>query len=124
MTKKRDRHSSKPRHSPTSTLTHISDDFIEGLNIPKLPEKIPERLEEAIRKRVNAYLYYLKEARRDRYVPALEVRLLRDAHRAVLTAYELGLPDGEVFYASFRAIAEELGYERTEVGYGRISEPD
>jgi hypothetical protein len=122
MTKKRDRRTSKPRLSPTSTLTHISDDFIEELDIPRLPEKIPERLEEAIRKRVNAYLYYLREARRDRYVPALEVRLLRDAHRAVLTAYELGLPDGEVFYASFRTLAEELGYERTAVGYGKRAE--
>jgi hypothetical protein len=52
-------------------------------------------------------------------VGALELRLVRDAHRAVLTAYELGLADAEALYGDFRKLVEELGYERTEVGYRR-----
>jgi hypothetical protein len=49
-------------------------------------------------------------------------RLVRDAYRAVLTAYELGLPDCETHYASFRQLVEELGYERVDVGF-RKPEP-
>ncbi len=109
----------KERLSPTSTFAHLSDEFIDALSIPELPDNIPERLAEAVRRRVNALLYALKVAKKERYVPALEIRLVRDAHRAVLTAYELNMSDGEVFYASFRKLVEELGYERTDVGFSK-----
>ncbi len=64
-------------------------------------------------------LYCLREAKQRRYAGAFEVRLLRDAHRAVLAAYELDLPDCQVYYAEFRKLAEELGYARVDVGYIR-----
>jgi hypothetical protein len=121
MSKRRDK--PKERLSPTNTVAHLTDDLIEGLDIPKLPETIPDRLADAIRRRAQAYLYALKEAKQQQYVKVLEIRLIRDAHRAVLTAYELGLPEGEVFYAGFRRLVEELGYERTEVGFKRIEDP-
>ena len=118
MTRKRDRSNpSTPRLSPTNTVAHLTDDFIKAMNIPELPESIPERLAEAVRRRVQALLFCLQEAKRKRYVGALEVRLVRDAHRAVLTAYELGLAEGEVFYARFRDLVEALGYERTDIGF-------
>lgn len=120
MSKKKDK--PKLRLSPTDTVAHLTDDLIAGLDIPRLPESIPERLADAIRRRAEAYLYALKEARQQRYVGALEIRLLRDAHRAVLTAYELGLPDGAVYYAQFRSLVEQLGYERAEVGFKRRQE--
>ena len=111
----------KERLSPIETQINITGDFMNGLNIPDLPEQVPDRLADAVRKRVQALLYALKEAIRNKYAPALEIRLVRDAHRAVVTAYELGLPEGEIFYGAFRRSVEELGYERTEVGYRRIS---
>lgn len=119
MTRKRDRDPSVPRLSPTHTVAHLTDEFIDEMNIPELPESIPSRLEEAVRRRVQALLYCLQEAKRQRYVGALEVRLVRDAHRAVLTAYELGLAEGEIFYARFRDLVEDLGYERTDIGFTR-----
>lgn len=123
MSKRRDRGAPKERLSPTHTVAHLTDDLVAQLNVPELPESIPERLQEAIRKRVNAFLFLLKEAQKERYVAALEIRLVRDAYRAVLTAYELGLPEGEVYYASFRRLVEELGYERTDVGFARRPPP-
>jgi len=123
MAKRRDDNTDpRQRLSPTQTVSNASDGFVEDLNVPKLPDQIPARLADAIARRVNALLYRLREAEQERYVTALEVRLVRDAHRAVLTAYELGLADGEVFYASFRNLVEKLGYERTEVGYRKIYE--
>ena len=123
MTRKRDRSSpSAQRLSPTNTVAHLTDEFIDEMNIPELPESIPTRLAEAVRRRVQALLYCLQEAKRQRYVGALEVRLVRDAHRAVLTAYELGLPDGEIFYAKFRGLVQDLGYERTEIGFTKSAE--
>lgn len=123
MSNKRERSQPRERLSPTNTVSDYSDDFIESLRIPQLPEQIPGRLEEAIRKRITALLYLLKEAKREQYVGTLEIRLVRDAHRAVLTAYELGISDSEVFYASFRQLVEELGYERTDVGFCKREEP-
>jgi len=117
MGRKRDRFEPKTRFSPTRTVAHLTDDFIEDMNIPGLPDGVPARLADAIRKRVQTLLFCLKEAKQRRYVGALEIRLVRDAHRAVLTAYELGLPEGEVFYASFRELVQKLGYERTDVGF-------
>lgn len=105
------------RLSPTQTVAHITDDFIEQLNIPGLPVQLPRRLEEAIKRRVAAYLYHLQQATQNRYIGAFELRLVRDAHKAVLTAHELNLRDSETDYASFRRLAEALGYERCEVGY-------
>lgn len=120
MTRRRDRDPSVPRLSPTNTVARLTDDLIEEMNIPELPDSIPTRLADAIRRRVQALLYCLQEAKRRRYVGALEVRLVRDAHRAVLTAYELGLPDGEIFYAKFRDLVQDLGYERTDIGFTRV----
>lgn len=112
----------KVRLSPTATVAHLTDDLVADLHIPALPEGIPQRLVDAIQRRVAALLYHLREAKKRRYVSALEIRLVRDAYRAVLTAYELGLPDCETHYASFRQLVEELGYERVDVGF-RKPEP-
>lgn len=98
--------------------------MVADLNIPRLPESIPQRLESAIQARVEAYLFQLREATRVRYVRPLEVRLLRDAHRAVLTACELKIHDAEVYYAQFRHLAQELGYERVEVGFRKTQSED
>jgi hypothetical protein len=98
-------------------VAHLTDKMIEDLDIPRLPGNIPQRLEHAIQARVEAYLFQLREALRTRYVRPLEVRLLRDAHRAVLTACELEIHDAHVYYAKFRRLVESLGYERTEVGF-------
>lgn len=123
MGRKRDRPPPQERLTPTHTVAHLTDDFIDQLNIPELPGNIPARLEVAIRKRVNALLYQLREVTGDRLVRPFEMRLVRDAHRAVLTAYELKLSDAEVLYASFRRLAEELGYERAEVGFRKDPPP-
>ncbi len=120
MGRKRDRDLPKEQRSPTSTGANVSDGFIAGLDIPSLPESLPARLESALTQRIHALLFHLREARNDRYVPTLETRLLRDAHRAVLTGYELGIPDAKVHYATFRKLVEELGYERCEVGFRRL----
>lgn len=121
MGRKRERSQPRVRLSPNETVAHLTDDFIQQLAIPALPERIPDRLSEALTRRVLAYLYHLREARQKRFIPAFEIRLVRDAQRAVHSAYELGLPDSEVHYATFRALVEELGYERTEVGFRRKS---
>jgi len=89
------------------------------LNLPDLPKKLPDRLVSALKARVEAFLYELERATRDRYIAPLEIRLVRDAHRAVLTTCELGLSEGEVYYARFRKVIEELGYERTAVGFDK-----
>jgi hypothetical protein len=117
MTKKHDRPEPRERRSPTETLTSYGDEFIADLNLPQLPDGIPQRLEEALRARVNAFLFQLREAKREQWVKVLEVRLLRDAYRAVLTAYELGLDDSEVLYATFRHLIADLGYDSTDVGF-------
>ena len=109
----------RPRRSPTETVADVSSDHMDDLHLPELPRKIPDRLSKALHSRVEALLYQQEGARRARHIPPLEIRLVRDAHRAVLTACELGLSDGEVFYARFRELVEELGYERTEVGFRR-----
>jgi len=101
------------------TVAHLTDHMMEDLDIPRLPDTIPQRLENAVRARVEAYLFQLREAARTRYVRPLEVRLLRDAHRAVLTACELEIPDAHVYYAKFRHLVEDLGYERVDVGFRR-----
>jgi hypothetical protein len=120
--RKRDRTNPRTRLSPTHTLANASDEFIDSLRIPSLPDRIPGRLEDALIKRINAFLYQLREARRDQYVEILEIRLVRDAHRAVLTAFELNLNEAEIFYATFRQLVEDLGYERTDVGYRKVRE--
>lgn len=111
--------SSEPRdrRSPTETVENYSDDFAAELDIPPLPDSLPNRLEEAIAARVEAFLYQLNQAQQRPYVRALEIRLIRDAHAAVLTAYELGLRDAGVWYAKFRETVEAMGYERTDVGF-------
>jgi len=116
-TKRSDRGDSKPRLSPVATLLHISDDFIAGLSIPPLPEGVPQRLADAVVRRVQALLFHLREAKRQQYARTLEIRLVREAFGAVLTACELHLPDCEVYYATFRQLVDELGYERLEVGF-------
>ncbi len=117
MGRKRERSQTKERLSPTHTVANLTDDFMDDLNMPQLPERIPARLADALHKRVQAMLYHMRVATQERYVGAMELRLVRDAHRAVLTAYELGIKDSETYYAAFRRQAEEMGYERCEVGY-------
>ena len=119
MTKRGDRTDPKARISPVATLSHISDDFVAELNIPGLPESVSQRLADAMLRRIQALLYHLREAKHRQYVRALEIRLVREAYRAVLTAYELGLPDCEVHYGTFRQLVEDLGYERVEVGFAK-----
>jgi len=94
------------------------------LNLPELPAQIPDRLEKALQRRVDALLYELQQAGNARYIPPIEIRLVRDAHRAVLAACELGLSDGEVYYARFRELVRELGYERVAVGFERSNDWD
>ncbi len=120
MSRKRERHE-RERRSPTATVASASDDFIDELGIPGLPSNIPNRLEEAIRGRVEALLFQLKEAKREQFVHPLEIRLVRDAHRAVLAAVELGLKDGEVWYATFRTLVKELGYRRADTGFTKTT---
>ncbi len=119
MGKKRERNPSRERLSPTRTVAHLTDDFIEGLGIPELPERVPDRLADALRARTDALLFHLERARTKSYAYPFEVRLVRDAHRITLAAFELGLPDAEVYYARFRRLVEELGYVRTAVGFDR-----
>lgn len=121
MSRKRER-SERERRSPTATVASATDDFIEELDIPELPSNIPNRLEEGIRSRVEALLFHLKEAKHEQFVHPLEIRLVRDAHRAVLAAVELGLKDGEVWYATFRALIKELGYRRSDIGFTKARE--
>jgi hypothetical protein len=120
MGKKRDESEPKPRRSPTATVEYLTEELIAELAIPPLPEGVPQRLADAIERRVQALLYRLREAITRRYVGALEIRLARDAFRAVLTAYELRLPDAEAHYATFCKVVEELGYERVEVGFRKL----
>ena len=124
MGRKRDRSEPRERLSPTATLSNMTDDLIRELNIPELPDGIPQRLEEAIQARVNALLYHLRESKKQRYVKALEMRLVRDAFRAVLTAYELGVADAEVLYATFRHLLDELGYQSADIGFVRRPRKD
>lgn len=116
MGKKRERTTSRERLSPTRTVAHLTDEFVEGLNIPPLPDKVPDRLASAVHERTEALLFHLEQARQKAYAYPFEVRLVRDTHRIVLTAWELGLPSAEVQYARFRQLADELGYERVSVG--------
>ncbi len=117
MGKKRARSPSRERLSPTRTVAHLTDEFIEGLGIPPLPDRLPDRLADAIRARTDALLFHMERARTKSYAYPFEVRLVRDAHRIVLAAWELQLPDAEVYYARFRRLVEDLGYERTAVGF-------
>jgi hypothetical protein len=119
MSKRGDRTDPRVKLSPTATVSNLSDDFVETLRIPPLPENVPQRLADAVARRVQALLFHLREAKRKRYVRALEIRLVREAYRAVLTAYELHIPDSEVHYATFRQLVEELGYEGVEVGFAK-----
>ena len=123
MTRKHDHSEPRERRSPTATLTN-TDEFIADLNLPQLPEGIPQRLEEALRARVNALLFQLREAKREQWVKILEVRLVREAYRAVLTAHQLAIADSEVLYATFKHLVEDLGYESTDVGFVKRPSPD
>jgi hypothetical protein len=123
MTRKHEHGEPRERRSPDATLTN-TDDFIADLNLPQLPEGIPQRLEEGLHARINALLFQLREAKREQWVKPLEVRLVREAFRAVLTAHELALPDADVLYASFRHLVAELGYERADVGFVKREPPE
>jgi hypothetical protein len=124
MTRRRDETEPRARLSPTATVEHLTDDLMAAFAIPPLPDSVPQRLADAIQRRVTALLYCLREAKTRRYVGALEIRLVRDAFRAVLTAYELQLPDCAVHYATFRQLVEDLGYEHVEVGFCRRPQAD
>lgn len=123
MTRRHDSHEARERRSPDATLAN-TDDFIADLNLPGLPEGIPQRLEEALHARVNALLFQLREAKKEQWVKVLEVRLVREAFRAVVTAHELRIPDSEVLYATFRRLVDELGYESTDVGFVKRADGD
>jgi hypothetical protein len=116
MAKRHDQPPARERRSPTATLSNYSDDFVAGLNLPQIPDGIPQRLEEAVRARANALLFELREAKKEGYVKPLEVRLVREALSVVLTAHELRLPDSDVLYATFRRLVAELGYEAVDAG--------
>ncbi len=118
MTRRRKR-SERERLSPNATVADLSDELLDRLGIPELNANVPERLAEGLAARVEALLFHLDEAKRKQYVRAVEIRLVREAYRAVLTAYELDLADSEVWYARFRQLVEELGYLRTEVGFSK-----
>lgn len=107
----------KEKRSPVHTVAHLTDDFIDEMGIPSLPGQVPQRLERALQQRVDALLFRLKEAVQVRYVHPLEVRLVRETQRAVLTACELNVRDCEVHYARFRALVKELGYDRADAGF-------
>ena len=119
MGKKRERNPSRERLSPTRTVAHLTDDFMDDLGIPELPDRVPDRLASALRGRTEALLFHLERARTKSYAYPFEVRLVRDAHRMALTAFELGLPDAEVYDARFRRLVEDLGYQRTAVGFSK-----
>lgn len=124
MGSKRDRSEPRERRSPTETVGNYTDDFMEDLGLPRLPGKIPQRLEEALRARIKAILYRLREAKAERYVKTIEIRLVREALSSVLTAHELGLSDSEALYADFRRLVEDLGYESTQVGFAKRPSDD
>jgi hypothetical protein len=124
MGRKRDRIEPRERRSPTATVSNYSDDFIAELGLPQLPDGIPQRLEQAVRQRAGALLFHLREARAKGYIKPLEVRLVREALGAVLTAHELHLADAEVLYASFRRLVEELGYASVDAGFVKDEPPD
>ena len=109
----------KVKRSPVHTVAHLTDEFIAEMKIAPLPPQIPRRLESALRARVEDLLFRLKEAKAAQYVKPLEVRLVRDAHRAVLSACELNIRDAQVYYAEFRTLVEELGYDRVDVGFDK-----
>jgi len=119
MSRWKNENPSRDRRSPTQTVADVSNAAMAELNIPDLPKNLPDRLVAALRARAEAFLYELEQATRNRYIAPLEIRLVRDAHRAVLTTCELGLSEGEVYYARFRKIVKELGYERSAVGFDK-----
>jgi hypothetical protein len=120
MGSKRERNEPRERRSPIQTVSNYTDDFMEDLGLPTLPGNIPQRLADALHSRIKALLYQLREARTERYVATIEIRLVRDTLQAVLTAHELGLSDSEALYAEFRRLVEELGFESTQVGFAKI----
>jgi hypothetical protein len=119
MSSKRERNEPRERRSPTATVSNYTDDFMEDLGLPTLPGKIPKRLEEALRTRIKALFFRLREARKEKYIQPIEIRLVRDTMQAVLTAHELGLSDSEALYAKFRRLVEALGYVSTQVGFAK-----
>jgi hypothetical protein len=119
MSSKRQRNEPRERRSPTATVSNFTDDFVEDLNLPAIPGSPPKRLEEALRTRIKALFFHLRQAKKERYIPAIEIRLVRDTMQSVLTAHELGLSDSEALYAKFRRLVEELGYVSTQVGFAK-----
>lgn len=119
MSSKRERNEPRERRSPTATVSNYTDDFIEELGLPTLPGKLPKRLEDALRTRIKALFFRLREARTEKYVEAIEIRLVRDTMQSVLSAHELGLSDSEALYARFRRLVEDLGYVSTQVGFAK-----
>jgi hypothetical protein len=120
MNRKRDALEPRPRRSPMETVKDATDDLFAELRIPGLPENVPERLQDGLRTRIEALLFHLRECKRNRFVAALELRVVREAQSAVLTACELNIRDCRVYFATLRELLEELGYERTEAGFRRL----
>lgn len=119
MSSKRQRNEPRERRSPTATVSNYTDDFIEDLGLPAIPGNPPKRLEEALRTRIKALFFRLREAKTEKYIKAIEIRLVRDTMQSVLTAHELGLSDSEALYAKFRRLVEDLGYVSTQVGFAK-----
>ena len=66
MGKKRDRSEPREQRHPMATVANVSDDFIDQFNLPTLPDSIPARLEEALRARIDALFFRLKEAKSEK----------------------------------------------------------
>jgi hypothetical protein len=116
MSNKRPR-TERQHRSPTETLANVTDELMASFNVPAIAGNIPQRLQDDLTARVEALLFALREAKQRQHVRALEIRLVRDTMQAVLAANELELKDAEVWYAEFRRLVEELGFQRTEVGF-------
>jgi hypothetical protein len=106
----------KKRASPTATVAHLTEDFMASLKIPPLPD-VPDRLAEAVTARVQLFLFHLREAKHQGHIKPFEVRLIRDALGAVLTAFELHVREAPEFYAEFHELVLALGYVRTDIGF-------
>ncbi|MFC1754455.1 hypothetical protein ACFL96_13855 [Thermoproteota archaeon] len=116
MGRKRDRKEAE-RLSPTETLDNVTDNFLETeLHIPEL-SSVPERLEQSIKSRTEQCLHYLKWMNSQDYATPYEVRLIVETRDMISTAKMLGINDADRYYAQFKNLVEDLGYERIDRGF-------
>ncbi|MBU0461661.1 MAG: hypothetical protein KJ574_03675 [Nanoarchaeota archaeon] len=110
-----------PAVPPNATLDNITDNYIDSLDLPQLP-KIPDRLEDAVKKRGEACLYHLRHAVRQRMPRPYELRMAVCVRDVISTANELGMSEAKKWNGEFRQIMKDLGYERIDLGYRKIEE--